>query len=525
MMSKTRILLFAADPRSAPPSGGAPRLRLDEEVRQIRQMVRAARHRDALEFDVRWAARTDDLLQALNETRPQVVHFSGHGGAEGLVFAGGDGTHPQPVAPSVLAELFRAFRGDLRLVVLSACHSDAQARGIADVVGCAIGTRGTFVDTAAITFNGAFYRAVAFGASVEAAFRQAVVAVEMDHGTGVERPELVVGAGVDASRVVLVPGGDPEPGVREAPTRLAKRARVAVAAVVLASGAIVGAKALVRDTPEPVRPLMGAPVSPAPASAQGDDALSAAKSLHAAGNHEEAFPLFLAAARSGSSEAMAWVGTAYLQGEGVAADTMRAIDWIRRAADRRDARGMNALGLAYLHGAGESRSTRWARHWFRAAAEEKGYAPAMRNLGHLHRESGTADGYAQAREWYRRAADAGSAEAVADLGLVAEMGWGGPADADEALRWYRAAAEGGSTAGMVAAGRMHERRGDFAAAREWYLRGAEAGSADAMNNLGVLHHRGRGVPRDRDQAIRWFRRAAESGSLVGAGNLRMLTGG
>ncbi|HEX2078476.1 MAG TPA: hypothetical protein VHG08_12230 [Longimicrobium sp.] len=62
-MGRVRVLFFAADPLSAPPDGRAARLRLNEDVRQIRQKVRAAEHRDALELDFRLAARPDDLLQ------------------------------------------------------------------------------------------------------------------------------------------------------------------------------------------------------------------------------------------------------------------------------------------------------------------------------------------------------------------------------------------------------------------------------------------------------------------------------
>jgi hypothetical protein len=90
-MRKVKVLFFAADPLSAPPDGRASRLRLDEDVRQIRQKLRAAEHRHALDFDFRQAARTGDLIQALNETRPQVVHFSGHGKRDGLVLASADG--------------------------------------------------------------------------------------------------------------------------------------------------------------------------------------------------------------------------------------------------------------------------------------------------------------------------------------------------------------------------------------------------------------------------------------------------
>src|SRR5215217_6390443 len=117
IMSKVKVLFFAADPLSAPPDGHTARLMLDEDVRQIRQKVRAAEHRDDLEFDLRLAARTDDLLQALNETRPQVVHFSGHGQNEGLVLVSADGRRPHVVPATALEQLFQVFRGDIRVVV------------------------------------------------------------------------------------------------------------------------------------------------------------------------------------------------------------------------------------------------------------------------------------------------------------------------------------------------------------------------------------------------------------------------
>lgn len=203
-MSKVIVLAFAADPLSARNDGRTPRLLLDEDVRLIGEKVRAAKHRDALEFDWRWAARTDDLLQALNETRPQVVHFSGHGGGQGLVLVSADGQRPHPVDSAALGELFRVFRGDISVVVLSACFSLPQAEAIADAVGCAIGTRKEISDAAAITFNAAFYRAIAFGQSVQGAYDQARLALRLEHFADRECPALVVRAGVDAAALVLV---------------------------------------------------------------------------------------------------------------------------------------------------------------------------------------------------------------------------------------------------------------------------------------------------------------------------------
>ncbi len=206
-MSKVKVLFFAADPLSVPPDGRKPRLLLDEDVRRIRQKVRAAEHRDALDFDFRLAARADDLIQALNETQPRVVHFSGHGNRDGLVLASADGTRAHPVDAAALARLFEVFRGDIRVVVLNACLSLPQAQAIAEVVGCAVGTRGSISDEAALTFGASFYRALAFGHPVRAAYDQACVALALEHLDDRERPELLVRPGVDAAEIVLVGDG------------------------------------------------------------------------------------------------------------------------------------------------------------------------------------------------------------------------------------------------------------------------------------------------------------------------------
>jgi len=237
-MSNVKVLFFAADPLSAPPDGHVSRLLLDEDVRQIREKVRAAEHRDALEFDVRWAARTDDLLQALNETRPRVVHFSGHGGSEGLVLVGADGHGAHHVDAAALEQLFRVFRGDIQVVVLNACFSLPQARAIAGAVGCAIGTRGKISDRAAITFGASFYRAVAFGRSVQAAYDQASAALALEHFEDRECPQLVARPDVDPARLVLVP-----PGGR----RSTGRVGMAAAGLALAAAAAAAASWTLAD--------------------------------------------------------------------------------------------------------------------------------------------------------------------------------------------------------------------------------------------------------------------------------------
>lgn len=210
-MTPVKILFVAADPYSRDPNlhpgEWDPRLALDEDHRAILQKVRAAEHRDALHFVPRLAARPDDLLQAMNEVRPDAVHFSGHGGSGGVVLVGEDGG-PHPVDAKALAMLFRAAGEGVRLVVLSACKSDGVAQVLAQVVGCAVGMHGEMPDDSALAFNASFYRAIAFGRSVRDAFEQGRTAVALEGLDGQERPRLFSALGVDPATLMLVNGSD-----------------------------------------------------------------------------------------------------------------------------------------------------------------------------------------------------------------------------------------------------------------------------------------------------------------------------
>jgi TPR repeat protein len=544
MLSKAEVLFFAADPLSVG-RAGRERLSIDEEVRQIRKKVRAAHYRDRLYLNTHWAARPLDLLQALNERHPPVVHFSGHGGEHGLVLAAGEGASAYRVDAGALKDLFGGFRGDVRLVVLNACFSLPQARAIAEEVGCAIGTSDAISDPAAITFSASFYSAIAFGKSVEAAFEQARSALKMHSHEDSECPHLVCRADVDPSRLVLIP------------PRRAKLAATAALALLLTAGGVATLADLPPSTVEnPVagggtrageagRTRTGAPVdSPGASSPRslaglpgvamestdadpsaGAEDLAAARRLREAGNHDGAFPLFLRAAEAGSTTAMAFVGESYLEGTGTERAPEVGIRWIRRSVAARDGWGMTALGRAYLRGLGVSQSDRWARHWLMAAAEETENAAAMNALGFMYVSDVSAKSDSLAMVWFKRAADAGLVDARVNVGLMYERGRGVAVDTAEALRWYETAASAGSGRAMNSVGQVYQARRDYARAREWFIRADEAGEADGATNLGVLFYNGWGVRRDRDEARRWFEKAARGGSTVAEGNLAAMGAG
>ncbi len=132
LQSSARILLFAANPEDT------GRLALDKEVREIEVKIRASEHRNTLSLISRWAVQPDDLLQALNEHRPHIVQFSGHGSAAEEIILNDETGKPKPVTKIALSALFHALKDNIRLVVLNACFSEPQVRSIVQYIDCAV---------------------------------------------------------------------------------------------------------------------------------------------------------------------------------------------------------------------------------------------------------------------------------------------------------------------------------------------------------------------------------------------------
>ena len=193
-----KILFLSANP------AGTGRLALDQEIREVTSKIRAADYRDSLELVSWWAVRPDDLLQSFNEHRPHIVHFSGHGShSEEIILTDSSG-RPKPVSKAALVSLFRTLKDNIRVVLLNACFSRPQAEAIIQVSDCAIGMRTAIGDQAAITFAASFYRAIAFGRSVQEAFEQGTTALMLEGIPEEDTPELLVRAGVNASEIFLL---------------------------------------------------------------------------------------------------------------------------------------------------------------------------------------------------------------------------------------------------------------------------------------------------------------------------------
>lgn len=179
-------------------------LRLDEEIREIKQRVNKAQMRDLMKIEQEWAVRISDLQEHFLRHRPNIVHFSGHGNSTGeLVLENKDGVS-ETVSQGALKKLFSIFNKSIKCVVLNACFSDSQAQAIAEVIDCVIGMTDSIGDEAAIAFASSFYQALGFGENVQVAFDLACLQIEMDKLQQEHIPKLFSKQGVDPSQVTLL---------------------------------------------------------------------------------------------------------------------------------------------------------------------------------------------------------------------------------------------------------------------------------------------------------------------------------
>jgi hypothetical protein len=170
-----------------------------------------------------------DLLRELRRLKPTVVHLSGHcgqlavdgtrvatqhtivahalapdpaGQRHGVFFQGADGC-PQLVPTHALEAVFDAAGASVKVVVLNACYSEAQAEALVTHVDCVVGMGGPIREEAARNFAIGFYGALGECESVATAYKQGRAAISLEGLRGADAPQLKIREGVDAGQLVL----------------------------------------------------------------------------------------------------------------------------------------------------------------------------------------------------------------------------------------------------------------------------------------------------------------------------------
>lgn len=182
------------------------KLSLDKEARDIAESIQKSPDRDSINFITKWATRTDDLFQYINEVNPTVIHFTGHGTEDGKLVFHDKNDNPKLVGIDAIIQMINAITDDLRLVVFSNCYSSSIAEEVVEYVEATIGMNTSVREDVAMIFASQLYSSIGFGFSLDKAFKQAMARLSIE---GIDKkdseiPELFIKEGLNAEEIFLI---------------------------------------------------------------------------------------------------------------------------------------------------------------------------------------------------------------------------------------------------------------------------------------------------------------------------------
>jgi localization factor PodJL len=154
-----------------------------------------------------------------------------------------------------------------------------------------------------------------------------------------------------------------------------------------------------------------------------------------------------------------------------------AIEEVRKRADANDATAMEELARRLIQGNGVTKDPQAGAGWLLRAAEA-GSAQAAFNVGVMYERGFVVErDSSRAVEWYRKAAEGNMPAAKHNLALLLRDGKGAPRDVKRAIELLQSAARQGMAASMFSLGDVYERGDagsvDNATALAWFAVAAE----------------------------------------------------
>jgi hypothetical protein len=181
-------------------------LRVDAEVSKVSEEIRRSRFRDNIALHQSPAANLDAIIRGLNDHRPRIVHFSGHGDRGGIAVDDGGikRARRQFVTFETLGRAFRATDTPPDVVVLNACNSAGARKALLASAKAIVVMQDSISDVGAVAFATKFYGGIASGQSLRSSFEQGVIAIESVSLDETGTPALFTAGGVNAARLKLV---------------------------------------------------------------------------------------------------------------------------------------------------------------------------------------------------------------------------------------------------------------------------------------------------------------------------------
>ena len=241
-------------------------------------------------------------------------------------------------------------------------------------------------------------------------------------------------------------------------------------------------------------------------------------------NEALAYKMFSAAASSGHAYSEYELGNCFFEGIGTVRNRANAYKHYLGAyeADNSCVSALWRIGLCKLKGLGTDKDEVGAFEYFCLGAD-KGSSEAGYMKGEcLFYGVGVEKNEFEAYRAFKLAVNQGSledegeqnADALLSLGLCYEKGIGTQVNLDEALSLYKKAAELGNPEALFRAGNAiitsGDKKSELGSARGFILRAARKGHLPSILAMGVFADEGRGIPKNREDAKRWYAKAVIS---------------
>lgn len=240
----------------------------------------------------------------------------------------------------------------------------------------------------------------------------------------------------------------------------------------------------------------------------------------------------------------AYIGDCYMNGVGVERDSLKAVEWYKKAGEAGHAGAQYCLSCNYFNANDNDSTIYWgekpgcrdssfvqycigwayyyednteeAKKWWKKATEQN-QVDACYNLYVVEWENDSVAAF----PYLQKAAELGHPEAICDMGIEYFYGGFVEKNPEKALELLTQAAELGSANAYNNLGviyyRKEYKRKDRKLAVEYWRRGAELdseliGTADCQCYYGYCLKKGQGVKKDKEAAIYWLKLAAKNGS-------------
>lgn len=223
--------------------------------------------------------------------------------------------------------------------------------------------------------------------------------------------------------------------------------------------------------------------------------------LHA--QNQPTFEQALHDAQNGDPDASFWLGSSYMNGEGVTCNYTEAIKWLKKAADNKMPLAYNQLGHCYYR----LENYQEAIVWYKKAIDDM-YFYSNRTLSnttccllgscYYHLKN-----YPEAIIWLKKAIENGDTDSYFWLGRCYSV----QQNYQEAIIWYKKAVENGDTNLYGYLGECYFQQQNYQEAITWLKKAAANGDMRVCGYIGTSYMNSKNYR----EAILWLKKALDNG--------------